>query len=194
MVLEARCGRVSGWLGSYGWFHSYRLSICRLEDGEWGSRFPLVMMHSDCDGSYKSGEAKSLIAELDEIREGLAGQPYPVALFLGREKRELGYRAKYGKDGIVASIGDWLFGVDDEGILFVPYRHGKGKTNGGAPTRMKRVGKESSWFEIWSPKPEGTEEIVHSHKPAYEVFRGTHDLFRELAGESEKTGEEIVFC
>jgi hypothetical protein len=192
MGLDAFCGRVSGKLGSYGWFHSYRTTIGKLESGYWGEKFPLVMDHSDCDGGYEPEEAKALAAELDEIKEGLVKLPYPVALYLGADKNELGFSGKYGEDGIFGSTGGWLLGVDEEGLIIARNNGGCMKSMPGA-FRLKRIAKDGALFEAWTARPEGTEEIVHGSKPAYEVFRHTHDLFRELARESEETGEGIEF-
>jgi hypothetical protein len=192
MGLDAFCGRVSGKLGSYGWFHSYRTAISKLEPGYWGEKFPLVMNHSDCDGDYSPGEAKALAEELDGIKEGLIKLPYPVALYLGADKRELGHDGKYCDEGIFACTGKWLLGVDEEGLIVARNNGGCIKSMPGA-FRLKRIVKDSVLFETWTRRPEGTEEIVHGSKPAYEVFKRTHDLFRELARESEETGEGIEF-
>jgi hypothetical protein len=192
MGLDAFCGRVSGKLGSYGWFHSYRMAINRLEDGPWGSVYPLVMDHSDCDGGYEPGEAKALAEELDGIKEGLIKLPYPVALYLGPGGNELGFCGKYGEDGIFACTGKWLLGVDEEGLIIARnLRDSRDSLSGTA--RLKRIAKDNALFEAWTSRPAGTEEIAHGSKPAYDVFRHTHDLFRDLARESEDTGEGIEF-
>lgn len=70
-------------VGSYDDFHALRTTVAqRLEDGQWGSRFPLLMMHSDSDGEWSPHEAAGLQEELHEIERGFAELP-PVAFSTG---------------------------------------------------------------------------------------------------------------
>lgn len=63
-------------VGSYEDFHDFRQTIAdQLEGGEWGRRFPTLMLHQDSDGSWSPGEAATLEIELREISEALAQRP-----------------------------------------------------------------------------------------------------------------------
>lgn len=67
-------------IGSYDDFSVFRDTVCdRLEGGVYGSRFPVLMGHSDCDGEWSAAEAAALMEELSSIAEELAREP-PVAL------------------------------------------------------------------------------------------------------------------
>jgi Immunity protein 70 len=47
-------------VGSYSDFGAWRDFIAaKLEGGRWGSRFPTIMMHSDCDGEWSPGLHRS---------------------------------------------------------------------------------------------------------------------------------------
>ena len=46
-------------VGSYGDFGAWREFIAaELENGAWGSRFPTLMMHSDCDGEWSAEDRR----------------------------------------------------------------------------------------------------------------------------------------
>jgi hypothetical protein len=63
-------------VGSYADFGGFRDAIWQhLEGGRLGSRFPVLMMHSDCDGEWSPSEAAQLLTELDVIAGELAGLP-----------------------------------------------------------------------------------------------------------------------
>lgn len=69
-------------VGSYADFHKFRAAVARhLEDGAWGSRFPVLMSHSDSDGQWTTDEAADLLGELEQIESGFAqlpSAPYPA--------------------------------------------------------------------------------------------------------------------
>jgi hypothetical protein len=69
-------------VGSYSDFGAWRDFIAAaLENGEWGSRFPTLMMHSDCDGEWSPEQCVALKQELDTIRDEMAKLPvvaYPA--------------------------------------------------------------------------------------------------------------------
>lgn len=67
-------------VGSYADFGTFRDTVqtC-LEHGSLGSRFPTLMRHSDCDGSWSPDEAAKLHVELDAIAQELEKLP-PVPL------------------------------------------------------------------------------------------------------------------
>jgi hypothetical protein len=63
-------------VGSYDDFFSFRTLIGdRLEGGRWGSRFPLLMSHSDSDGEWSPRHAIQLAVELKTIEAELAALP-----------------------------------------------------------------------------------------------------------------------
>lgn len=111
-------------LGSYGWYHSFRLTVCdELEDRVWGSRFPMLQNHSDCDGQYSPAEAKILLEELKEIEEGLAEIQYPAVIYQDKDGNPLGENYKYSDRGIFCSGKIFAFGVDEDGIVVECYEH-----------------------------------------------------------------------
>jgi hypothetical protein len=70
-------------VGRYADFEHFRETICVvLEGGIKGSRFPILMLHSNCDGEWSVTELKDLKNELIEIRDELSRNP-PVATFDG---------------------------------------------------------------------------------------------------------------
>lgn len=55
-------------VGSYSDFALFRDTVTeRLEGGKTGTRFPTLLLHSDCDGSWSPAEAALLQSELEEI-------------------------------------------------------------------------------------------------------------------------------
>ena|ERR1700733_3650694 len=63
-------------VGSYGDFNYLRDYIVReLEDGKAGSRFPVFILHSDCDGEWSSSDCEKLKHELKEIMTTLRQHP-----------------------------------------------------------------------------------------------------------------------
>lgn len=106
-------------LGSYGWYHSFRTAVCeKLENGKWGSRYPLLMNHSDCDGEYSPEESALLKEEVKEIRERFKNLTYPVGIYRNREGKTLGIAPKYGEDGFfVFCANGFDFGVHELGIV-----------------------------------------------------------------------------
>lgn len=54
--------------GLYADFGAFRDAVHRhLETGEWGCRFPTLMLHSDCEGVWSPDELSLLLDELKEI-------------------------------------------------------------------------------------------------------------------------------
>jgi hypothetical protein len=64
-------------VGTYDDFHVFREAVSKLESGGWGSQFPVLMLHSDCDGEWPIEDLTGLSQELTEIRTAFAGQPPP---------------------------------------------------------------------------------------------------------------------
>ncbi len=67
-------------VGSYSDFGTFRDAVAeRLERGVQGSRYPTLMLHSDCDGEWTPSEAACLEKELEEISAAFRKLP-PVVL------------------------------------------------------------------------------------------------------------------
>jgi len=63
-------------VGTYEDFGQLRDYIAReLEAGRNGSRFPTLMLHSDCDGEWSAAECERLRDELAELANELKGRP-----------------------------------------------------------------------------------------------------------------------
>lgn len=98
-----------GRLGSYGWYGSFRDTVCDyLEHGSWGYRFPRLMMHSDCGGEYSPEEAEELLKEIQIIKEELKQVKYP-ANTIGE--------VQYGKDGDFKFSDGIEYGIKPEGMF-----------------------------------------------------------------------------
>jgi hypothetical protein len=98
-------------VGSYADFAFFRDAVVSgLEGGVAGSRFPTLIVHSDCDGEWTPYEAGNLEAELAVIAEELQGLP-PVTLD--------GWKAEVAKMfGIKpTNLADCFFDVDGEPLL-----------------------------------------------------------------------------
>ena len=63
-------------VGSYDDFHQFRATVAScLEQGVWGSRFPVLMGHPDSDGEWSPSQCADLANELTTIRGELARLP-----------------------------------------------------------------------------------------------------------------------
>lgn len=63
-------------VGSYADFGRFRDAIRRLlERGSAGTRFPTLMLHSDCRGSWSPEEAGRLLHELDQVEAEFQSLP-----------------------------------------------------------------------------------------------------------------------
>lgn len=99
-------------VGSYADFGSFRSAVAtHLEGGAAGSRYPTLMLHSDCDGQWSSDEAASLTAELTAITERFMQLP---AEPLGE-----GWKPEVAKSlGLrPTNLYDCFFDVDGEPLL-----------------------------------------------------------------------------
>jgi hypothetical protein len=62
--------------GAYADFHALRQAIAAgLEGGSAGSRFPVLMLHSDCDGEWSATACARLQDELATIIAEMKGRP-----------------------------------------------------------------------------------------------------------------------
>jgi len=63
-------------VGSYADFDRFREAVANyLEDGDWGSKFPVLMGHDDSDGVWSPDEAATLERELLTVADGFAALP-----------------------------------------------------------------------------------------------------------------------
>jgi len=63
-------------VGSYDDFHFFRSLVTeRLEDGELGSKYPVLLHHSDCDGEWSAEECEDLARELESIASAFLKLP-----------------------------------------------------------------------------------------------------------------------
>ena len=63
-------------VGSYAEFNALRQAIAaELEGGVQGSRFPVFMLHSDCDGAWSVGACAVLQGEVGAIAAELRERP-----------------------------------------------------------------------------------------------------------------------
>ncbi len=96
-------------VGSYADFEALRSAIAEhLEGRQRGSRFPTLMLHSDCDGSWSPEESSRLEKELREIGKAFRSLPpvkfesgswqHDVAKTFGIEPRNL-YESFFDVDG-----------------------------------------------------------------------------------------------
>jgi hypothetical protein len=100
-------------VGSYDDFHLFRTTVAeRLERGQWASRFPMLMSHSDSDGEWSSQQAVELERELRTIEQDLRELP-PLGFPEGSWQRAVATRT-----GLVpASLADCFIDVDGESLL-----------------------------------------------------------------------------
>jgi hypothetical protein len=63
-------------VGSYGDYSIFTDCVTReLEGGKDGSRFPTLILHSDCDGEWSPRQAAALLKELTRIRDEFRRRP-----------------------------------------------------------------------------------------------------------------------
>jgi hypothetical protein len=100
-------------VGSYEDFNSLRYAVSeRLEAGNWGSRFPVLMLHSDSKGEWTPAEASALLQELQTIEnEFRAFSPVPFAdgSWQGQAAKLVGIAP--------TSLADSFIDVDGEPLL-----------------------------------------------------------------------------
>ena len=99
-------------VGSYADFALFREAASRLEPGVSGPRFPTLMFHSDCDGSWSVDELARLQVELEQIANEFHQLP-PL------EPRADSWQHQVaGSLGITpTSLYDSLFDVDGEPLI-----------------------------------------------------------------------------
>jgi hypothetical protein len=99
-------------VGSYADFDHFRSTITRqLEDGREGSKYPVLMLHSDCDGEWAPTECVKLKEELRDISDAF------------KELSPIEYHSPWQKEvarstGLkVVSLFDSFIDVDGEPLL-----------------------------------------------------------------------------
>lgn len=99
-------------VGAYSDFGDFRDSVAKvLEGGTAGSRFPILMLHSDCDGEWSVEECPRLGNELETISAEMRRQP-PREFFSEWQKitaKKLGLQA--------LTLYDCFIDVDGEPLL-----------------------------------------------------------------------------
>lgn len=103
---------IGGFQVGYGEFGAWRDFICtRLEHGQWGSRFPTLMNHSDCDGEWPAGDCAVLRQELQTIRGEM--EQLPVVPFHSEWQQQVAEEL-----GLVPrSALDCFINVDGENLV-----------------------------------------------------------------------------
>jgi hypothetical protein len=100
-------------VGGYDDFSSFRTAIAEsLEAGEWGSRFPTLMMHADSDGVWSVTDCRALADELRTIEVEAATLPphlIPEDSWQAGAAKTLGLAP--------TSLADSYFDVDGEPLL-----------------------------------------------------------------------------
>lgn len=95
-------------VGSYSDFAAFRDAVVsNLENGHAGSRYPILILHSDCDGEWDPEQANALESELATIAQEFADlAPVPLD----------GWKAEVAKMcGIKpTNLNDCFFDVDGE--------------------------------------------------------------------------------
>lgn len=98
-------------VGSYDDFNVFRKTVTEsLENGVEGSRFPTLVLHSDCDGIWNHDEAARLRAELETIRSEFA--KLPPRCFEGWQndvERSIGLAPSNLAESFIDVDGEYLF-------------------------------------------------------------------------------------
>jgi len=98
--------------GGYSDFGDFRNTIAKeLERGKIGSRFPTLMLHSDCDGQWDVEDCEKLECELDAISAELKEQP-PRTFFAEWQRN---VAKQHGLS--TGSLYDCFIDVDGEPLL-----------------------------------------------------------------------------
>lgn len=99
-------------VGPYVDFNNFRDCIVRkLEGGTAGSRFPMLILHSDCDGEWSPSDADELEKELISIGNEFRQLP-PISIESDWKRQVV---KKFGSR--IISLYDCFFDVDGEPLL-----------------------------------------------------------------------------
>jgi hypothetical protein len=100
-------------VGHYADFNGLRDYIVReLEGGQGGSKFPTLILHSDCDGEWSVSEEPVLIGELSQIIETMkARNPVPfVSEWQAQVARNVGLKPTNAFESFVDVDGQFVLG------------------------------------------------------------------------------------
>lgn len=96
-------------VGRYADFTAFRAAVVKnLESGAAGSRFPTLILHSDCDGHWSPTEAAQLEKELKVIDEEF--RELPPTPILGDWQKKVA--KTFGIE--IKTLSDCFFDVDGE--------------------------------------------------------------------------------
>ncbi len=99
-------------VGTYADFNTFRDAVIKnLEGGKAGSKYPTLILHSDCDGQWSPSEAADLEQELMNISDEFHRLP-PVQLgadWQGQVAKTFGLQ--------ISNLYDCFFDVDGEPLL-----------------------------------------------------------------------------
>jgi hypothetical protein len=99
-------------VGGYGDFGALRDAVVTcLESGNAGSKYPTLILHSDCDGEWSARDAVALEQELEDI-SGCFRRLSPAPLGSGWQQQ---VAAKLGLR--INTLYDCFFDVDGEPVL-----------------------------------------------------------------------------
>ena len=98
-------------IGAYDDFHAFRDAVAQVESRGWGSQFPVLMLHSDCDGEWSGGELFGLHAELAAIKTAFARHQAPD--YGPGWQRELASRSGHHP----VCLTDFFIDVDGEPLI-----------------------------------------------------------------------------
>jgi hypothetical protein len=99
-------------VGPYVDFDKFRDCVVReLEGGDAGSKFPTLILHSDCDGEWPPTEVGKLEKELIEISCEFRRRP-PVSISSDWQKQAI---ESFGLQ--IGNLYDCFFDVDGEPLL-----------------------------------------------------------------------------
>lgn len=99
-------------VGSYADFDTFRDCVVReLEGGAGGSKFPKLILHSDCDGEWLESEAGELEKELIEIGDEFRRRP-PIPISSGWQKQVV---KSFGLQ--INNLYDCFFDIDGEPLV-----------------------------------------------------------------------------
>src|SRR4051812_13093476 len=99
-------------VGAYSDFRDFCDAVAKiLEADKRGSRFPTLMMHSDCDGEWSAGECDKLAGELQMISEEMKSLP-PKGFSAEWQKRQAGSLGLHPQN-----LYECFIDVDGESLL-----------------------------------------------------------------------------
>jgi hypothetical protein len=98
-------------VGSYDDFSTFRRAVMEhLESGKPGSRFPTLILHSDCDGAWSCEDCEALEKELEAVRSGFRKlKPIVLKDWRAGTVKEVGINPR--------NLAECFFDIDGELLL-----------------------------------------------------------------------------